>query len=166
MKNLENCPPKKKRTCSRSIILLMMEEKSLLPRNVFLKKFCTLFVFSLTFVGVWCKLPVGTEVLPCGLRLPSSFHWLFQQKARENPPSFKNAFANRYEIPARDHSVYVSCLLDVSLRPISRFLAGPSRARTGSVRLFLCSDVTSCVDRYLVRGHNAPVCSSHKTSSA
>ena len=100
---------------------------------------------GLTSIEVRCKLPVGIEVLLYGLRLPSSLHRLFQQKARENPPSFKNAFANRYEIPARDHSVYVSCLLDVSLRPISRFLAGPSRTRMGSVRLFLCSDVTSCV---------------------
>jgi len=92
---------------------------------------------------LWIPTPQPTE---SGSKLIPT---VFQQKARENPPSFKNAFANGYEIPARSHSVYESCLLDVSLRPVSRFLAGPSRARTGSVRLFLSLDTASCAGSFI-----------------
>ena len=42
--------------------LLLITMKEILSLLNELKKSCTLFVFSLTFAWVWCKLPVEPEV--------------------------------------------------------------------------------------------------------
>lgn len=82
---------KPERNVFHSFFLLRINEKILLPRNELLKNSCTFFVFSLTFVkvGVYCCLE---RISGYGIRLRVLYIWLFQQIARENPPSFLERF--------------------------------------------------------------------------
>ena len=92
---------------------------------------------GLTFAWMWGKLPVETGVLPCSLRLPSSFSSVISAKAYMNPPSSSQIplLPLNRNIPAR--STVSSVLLGVSLSFSGRFLAGPIYARMGRRPAFL-----------------------------
>ena len=106
---------------------------------LFWKKAWESIIFGLTFAWVWCKLPVGTEVLPYELRIPSSFLSFFGKRTCK-PAKFQKPFATKRKT-SNDHCVFVSCWA-LLYRLGSGFLAGPTRSRMGKRPAFLSSGVT------------------------
>ena len=82
------------------------------------------------FSPIACKLCFGIAFLPDRDPVSSSFHRLFQQKCEKTRQVIFVSFATKYEKTSKDHCVFLSCWA-FFCRLGSRFLAGPSRTRTG-----------------------------------
>ena len=108
----------------------------LLKNRKILKKAEKAFDFS----PIACKLSFEIAFLPDRNPVSSSFYRLFQQKCEKTRQVIFVSFATRIEIPAQEDCIFVSCWT-FFCRPGSRFLAGPSRTRTGKRPAFLCSNI-------------------------
>ena len=93
-------------------------------------------VSELDFRRIGDKLVGGTDFRLYRSPVLSSLYRLFQQKYVKTSQVYNCSFAPRSEIPAQTHCVFVSCWAFLC-RSRSRFLAGPSRTRTGKRPAFL-----------------------------
>ena len=66
-------------------------------------------ISDLTFLRQGDKLIMYSASATSGIGIQSSLHRLFQQKAMKTGQVFKNAFANRYEMPAQEDCIFVFC---------------------------------------------------------